>query len=286
MPNASHGAGTPVTEGATARARRAAGQGDDSCYWDEVAAAWRESTPQRLWRAHSDAVNVALFANWLPPGGVERLLKTDVFDEAVGEGLFPRLAGDVRSPVGIDVSAAGLSAARSRYPRLRAVRADVRRLPFAGESFDTIISNSTLDHFAAPEDITSSLRELRRVLRPGGHLLLTLDNRANPVIALRGRLPYQVLHRLGVVPYYVGATYGPAHLRGVLIEAGFDVLDLEAVMHCPRVLAVAAARVVERRTGPAMHRRFLRWLMTFERLARWPTRFRTGHFVAVRATRR
>jgi SAM-dependent methyltransferase len=284
VPGVSHGEGTPVTERAIAKARRPAGDGDDSRYWDEVAEAWRAASPQGLWRAHSDAVNIALFARWLPPGGV--VLKTDVFDEAVGEGFFPRLAAQVQSAVGIDVSAAGLCAARSRYPRLRAVRADVRRLPFAGESFDAIISNSTLDHFASPDDISVSLRELRRVLRPGGHLLLTLDNRANPVIALRGLLPYRLLHRLGVVPYFVGATFGPAQLRVALMDAGLDVLDLEAVMHCPRVFAVAASRVVERRTGPAMHRRFLRCMMAFERLARWPTRFRTGHFVAVRATRR
>jgi len=117
-------------------------------------------------------------------------------------------------------------------------------------------------------------------------LIVTLDNRANPVIALRGLLPYRLLHRFGVLPYVVGATYGPAQLRDTLIDAGLVVLDLEAIMHCPRVVAVAAARFVERHAGYAMQRHFLRWLKTFERLARWPTRFRTGHFVAARATRR
>lgn len=275
-----------MTGEAVTEARHASTDGGGSRYWDEVAELWSETTPQGLWRAHSDAVNIALFTRWLPAAGVERLLKTDIFDEAVGEGVLPRLAVPRQSAVGIDVSGAALSSARSRYPRLRAVQADVRRLPFADRSFDAIISNSTLDHFASPEDITTSLRELHRVLRPSGCLILTLDNRANPVIALRGLLPYRLLHRLGVLPYFVGATYGPAQLRGALMDAGLVVLDLEAIMHCPRVFAVAAARVVERHTGPAMHRRFLRWLMTFERLARWPTRFRTGHFVAARATRR
>ncbi len=215
-----------------------------------------------------------------------RLLKTDIFDEAVSTGVLPRLAVPMESVVGMDVSGAALDSARSRYTRLLAVRADVRRLPFADGSFDAVISNSTLDHFTSPEDIAISLRELHRVLRPGGYLIVTLDNRANPVVALRGLLPYRLLNRLGVVPYFVGATYDPAQLRGALMDAGLVVLDLEAIMHCPRVVAVAAARVVERHTGPAMQRRFLRWLMTFERLAHWPTRFRTGHFVAARATRR
>lgn len=255
-------------------------------YWDEVAEVWAETAPQGLWRTHSDAVNVALLTRWLPAGGAGRLLKTDIFDEAVSEGVLPRLATPVQSAVGMDVSGAVLRAARARYARLVAVRADVRRLPFADGSFDTVISNSTLDHFTSAEEIAVGLRELARVMKPGGCLIVTLDNRANPVIALRGILPFRLLNRLGVVPYYVGATYGPEPLRGALMDAGLVVTDLDAIVHCPRVFAVAAARLVERRTGSAMQRRFLRGLMAFERLARWPTRFRTGHFVAARATRR
>jgi SAM-dependent methyltransferase len=269
-----------------ADARRPLGDDGAARYWDEVAEHWAGTTPQGLWRSHSDAVNVTLISRWLPAGGVERLLKTDIFDEAVSTGVLPGTSVPIRSAVGIDVSGAALESARSRYPRLHAVRADVRRLPFADGSFDAVISNSTLDHFASLEEIAVSLRELRRVLEPGGSLIITLDNRSNPVIALRGMLPYRLLNRLGVVPYYVGATYGPVQLHNALIDAGFVVHNLEAIMHCPRVVAVAAAWVVERRTGPTIQRHFVRWLMSFERLARWPTRFRTGHFVAARATRR
>lgn len=275
-----------MTEETASDARPASTNGSGSSYWDDVAEHWRESAPHDLWRVHSDAVNVALATRWLPAAGVERLLKTDIFDEAVGEGVLPQLAVPVRSAVGIDVSGAALGSARSREPRLRAVRADVRRLPFADASFDAVLSNSTLDHFASPADIAIGLRELHRVLKPGGSLIVTLDNRANPLVALRALLPFGLLRRLGIVPYFVGASYGPAQLRSALVDAGLVVHDLEAIMHCPRVFAVAAARVVEQRTGPPVHRRFLRGLMTFERLDRWPTRFRTGHFVAARATRR
>jgi hypothetical protein len=66
-------------------------------------------------------------------------------------------------------------------------------------------------------------------------------------------------------------------------EVGFEVRAVEAIMHCPRVFVVALARLLEGRLGLATQRRLLRGLMAFERLARWPTRFLTGHFVAVRA---
>jgi hypothetical protein len=91
------------------------------------------------------------------------------------------------------------------------------------------------------------------------------------------------MHRLGLVPYYVGATCGPRRLRRLLRETGFEVREMAALMHCPRVAAVALARVIQRRHGAAGQARFLRALMGFERLSKWPTRFLTGHFLGVHA---
>jgi len=70
------------------------------------------------------------------------------------------------------------------------------------------------------------------------------------------------------------------------VGLGFEVVELTAIMHSPRALAIAAAAVLERRAGPRLQRRFSRWLMAPERLANLPTRFLTGYFVAVRAMRR
>ena len=255
-------------------------------YWDTVAEAWQEAHPQELWRVYSDAVNVALFSRWMPEDGVKRVLKTDLFDEAVGEGLYPLLASRAQCVFSIDVSSLLVQAACSRHHGLRATRADVRRLPFADGAFDVIVSNSTLDHFAALDDLVIGLRDLHRVLRPGGELLLTLDNLANPIIALRNALPIRLVQRLGLVPYYVGVTCGPHHLRRLLAQAGFEVREVRAMLHCPRVFAVALARVLKRRAQMKTQRLYVRFLMAWECLSRWPGRFLTGYYIAVRATKR
>jgi ubiquinone/menaquinone biosynthesis C-methylase UbiE len=70
---------------------------------------------------------------------------------------------------GIDVSAYTARAVSKKYPDIAACAADIRRLPFADSSFDTIVSLSTADHFADPADIVRSIEELQRVLRPGGN---------------------------------------------------------------------------------------------------------------------
>jgi len=253
----------------------------DSHYWDTVGTAWQGQGRQTLWRAHSDAINAAWLAGRLPMQPVARLLKTDLFDEALATGLYPLLSVRARSVFGVDISVSTLQAASARYPGLHSTQADVRSLPFADSTFDSVVSNSTLDHFASTADIVAGLVELSRVLRPAGYLLLTLDNLANPVVAVRNVLPFRLLNRLGLVPYSIGAACGPRRLQRFVRQTGFEVQEVGAIMHCPRVFGVAAARIVERYRSPQARRRFLQCLMPFERLASWRTRFRTGYFIAI-----
>ena len=262
---------------------KAAGSFHDTDYWDTVAAEWHASHPQELWRKHSDAVNAGLLRRWLPTAPSTRILKTDAFDEAVGDGLYPLLASRSAATVALDISTSALHAARDRHGRLAGCAADARVLPFAGDTFDVIVSTSTLDHFAHGRDIVSSLREIHRVLTPGGRLVLTLDNPLNPLIGLRNKLPFRILKRLGLVPYYVGATYGPRALTRILREVGFELREMTAVMHCPRVIGVQLAALLSRHAAVSTQRRVLNSWMALEGLAQWPTRFLTGHFVAVLA---
>ena len=217
---------------------------------------------------------------------MDALLKTDLFDEAVSEGLYSLLASRARQVYGMDLSAGILRIAWSRHAGLKSFVADVGSLPFNDSTFDVVVSNSTLDHFETHEEIVTSLRELYRVLRPAGRLLLTLDNLANPVITLRQRLPFDPLNRLGILPYYVGSTFRPHHLRRVLERLGFCVSEMGAVLHCPRLPAVALCGFLARYATWGAQRRFLRLLMAFEGLSRWPTRFLTGHFIVVNALKR
>lgn len=247
--------------------------------------AYQDKVFQKLWRTHSDAVNQVLLTRWLLSEQTERLLKTDLFDEAVSDGLSSLLNIRSKRVFYIDASFEVHQMAKRRHPNLQTIRTDVRCLPFADGTFDGIISNSTLDHFKSLDDLVISLRELYRVLQPGGQMILTLDNLANPIILLRNGLPFHLLYAMKIVPYYIGVTLGPYRLHRLLKEIGFKVLDVDTIMHCPRVLAVAITRWMERHTSPKAQRAFLRFLMAFERLSRLPTRFLTGHFIAIKASR-
>lgn len=258
----------------------------DTEYWDKTAQDWQAGTAgaeYRLWRRHSDAVNRRLLSQWMPSG--KSVLKTDLFDEAMCDGLLDLLKDRSSLVVGMDVSETVLVSARKGDQIGSYIAGDVRRLPFANASFDCIISLSTLDHFNTVDEIESSIRELARTLRPGGTLVLTLDNMLNPLIWLRNGAMFPLLHRMGIVPYFVGKSCGPRTLRRLVGKAGLDVCEVGAVLHCPRVLAVACARRLLQ-AQESTKARFLRTLMSFEWLSRLPTRFFSGYFVAVRAVKR
>jgi len=255
-----------------------------SLEWDGYGQSWTDKNPQPLWRQHSDAVNARLLTRWLPAAPQDRILKTDLFDEAVSGGLYSVLASRARSVSALDVSPAVISSAKRRFKNLAAMGADVRSLPLESESFDTIVSLSTLDHFVEEGDIATSLSELYRVLVPGGVLIITLDNLANPLVALRNALPYRLTHGAGLVPYPVGKTKRASDAVRVVRSAGFDLVDCTTVMHAPRVLAIPLMNALGLRV-PRLQRLASRLAMSFEVMERSPTRWFTGHFVAIKAVK-
>ncbi len=252
--------------------------------WNETATNWQQTNWQSLLRLFSDLLNRRLFADWLPSNKeAKRLLKTDLFDESLTDGLYPLLLRRAHHVFCMDVSIATATAAKQRYPNLLAIVADVRHLPFAPGSFDVVVSNSTLDHFETSKEIVASLKGLDLVLKNQALLLVTLDNRINPVVYLRNILPYKLLHKLGIVPYFVGATYGPHRLKEVLQELNFSVLDMTAFWHFPRILMVALAFLIDSLVSNKWKQKVLNMILSAENLSKWPTRYITGQFIAARA---
>jgi len=223
--------------------------GRNAAYWDDVLERLDKQTHylDPFLAQQKREENLRLAREW---GGLRtdgRLLKTDTFEEAMGADAFlADLSDEVGQTIGIDVSAALTQRAAARFAdrMVNFLAADVRRLPFRDACFSTIISPSTLDHFPDPADLGVSLKELFRVLEPGGRLVITLDNRQNvfdPILRL--------VHRLGLVPYYIGRSYTVDELRCELCDAGFTVHETTAILHNPRMVAVGAMRLV----------RFLSW---------------------------
>ena len=105
---------------------------------------------------HHRAVRSTSVAGWAP----RRLICT-------GPGGAPR----------VDLSPVAVAAAARRHPGPSFVQADLLRLPLPSSSFDAGLDRGCF-HYLAADDRPGYAAELRRVLRPGGKLLLRASLRA------------------------------------------------------------------------------------------------------------
>ena len=131
------------------------------------------------------------------------------------------IAQSILETAGATANAAGISVELSQ--------ANLEELPYADRTFDVVLCTQVIEHLLEP---AQGLRELRRVLRPGGRLLITTDNRGNRVsrilngprkllvgvLGLRGR-------RLRV--HFPHAEFDRSAFRAMLEEAGFSVRHSE-----------------------------------------------------------
>jgi SAM-dependent methyltransferase len=95
-----------------------------------------------------------------------------ILDLGCGKGRFATaLCQRGASVVGLDVSAAMLDQATG----IERVRASARRLPFVPASFDGVIAVEVFEHLAR-QSLDAVCGEVRRVLRPGGTLVIVDKN--------------------------------------------------------------------------------------------------------------
>jgi len=166
--------------------------------------------------------------------GLAALLELgDVLDAGAGDGAAAAtLAPYCRSLTCVDSSARMVDAALARLGHLDNVRvqaADVHALPFAAETFDSVLLFHTLTYATDPK---GAVAECARVLRPGGRVVLLCLNRHDQR-AITAR--YGELH----------PGFSPEDVRTLLSVAGLRVKNAHVASrevkkpHLEVVLAVA-----------------------------------------------
>jgi ubiquinone/menaquinone biosynthesis C-methylase UbiE len=150
-----------------------------------------------------------------------------LLDLGCGVGSITLDLAEIVAPgqvVGVDADASQLEVARTSATRralsnARFEIADAYALPFADDAFDAALAHTLLVHLREPGRV---LRELRRVVRPGGVVGVSDDDFGTTVVSPPSplfeeaiALWVQVLQHNGGNPYYA------RHLRHFLLEAGF-----------------------------------------------------------------
>ncbi|MBI2017790.1 class I SAM-dependent methyltransferase [Candidatus Daviesbacteria bacterium] len=98
-------------------------------------------------------------------------LKRPVLDIGCGFGEFGGVFFDSFIEVGVDISKSDIALAAQQKKYKKLTLADARNLPFKENSFNTVISISSLEHIKGVEEV---FKESYRVLKPGGTLIFTV----------------------------------------------------------------------------------------------------------------
>jgi ubiquinone/menaquinone biosynthesis C-methylase UbiE len=170
-----------------------------------------------------------------------RTVPFDLLDIGCATGAFHRMLSACRLPArvwGVDYVPAMCRAASQKAQqagvanRVRYVAGDSEHLPFADGSFDVVTCSNSFHHYPHQKRV---VQDMRRVLRPGGRLIIIDGFRDNVI----GWVVFDVI--IGMIEN--GVHHAPwSTLREYLEQAGFtDIRRRKAGFWFPLLLTVGAA---------------------------------------------
>jgi len=207
--------------------------------YDRISSRWqRLQTLAGYTKAYPELFRKLKADGWLSHLGSDSL----VLDCGTGTGVMirPLLSQLSLSPKAhaVDLSTGMLSAAKSELEKggvdVRMHVADVRELPFADRRFDMVMSAHMLEHLPEPGE---GLREIARVLRPKGLLLIITTRDGAPDALLRLVYRYHTLK--------------PDWLKGRLRQLGFGCATNYPLGERPRLARWLSAAYVATLNGPS-----------------------------------
>ena len=186
------------------------------------------------WAAGVEQVGLPLFGAALDAARVAG--GTRLLDAGCGAGLLALLASLRGAQVtALDASPGLVAIARQRLPAADVREGDLEALPFADGSFDAVVAVNSIFYAA---DMAAAMRELARVARPGGRVVITAWGPPAKCEFLAAEMP--ALGPLmpppppGASPPHPGARSEPGALAAVLRNAGLRVVE-EGEVACPFV---------------------------------------------------
>jgi ubiquinone/menaquinone biosynthesis C-methylase UbiE len=192
--------------------------------WTRAAPIYAENTAQLT----SQAVSHLLDA-------VQLTSDSRALEVGCGPGHITAMMAETGATVtGVDLVSAMIETARILHPDLEFVEANAEQLPFEDDTFDVVLANFVIHHFARPDVVCT---EIKRVLKPGGRFVF-----AGPIEPLEfmafieGLTAHHTMAVLAHGPLYLEATRDD--YENLVKGAGFasyDVTVRQLTLHLPNL---------------------------------------------------
>jgi SAM-dependent methyltransferase len=202
---------------------------------DDVTEAWRENAADWLAWARTPGHDVAFWELNLPalelllPGSDRLPADAAVVDVGCGEGRVGRVLAEHGHRIwGIDSSPLLADAARGAGGFQDVVLGDAAALPWPDNDFDLALAFMTL--MDMPDAVTA-VREIARVLRPGGWLCIAIGHpfsepEEETANYFEGHTFEETVTRNGLAMRFVGQDRPLSYYTGALSDAGFVIEEL------------------------------------------------------------
>jgi ubiquinone/menaquinone biosynthesis C-methylase UbiE len=188
-------------------------------FWDGVAQEYGEEN-ERVERIHTQRFREALKRLRLRP----RMRILNVWSRTGSAAPYLREACAEIVLVNAELSRGMLAQAARLHPDESFVQSSLHELPFGPSAFDAVLSLETLEHVPDP---LRFLEELRRVLVPGGDLVMSLPPSAAEWTSLLNSC-FKFHHGEG--PHRFLA---PREVKRMLADAGFELLEHRGTLFVP-----------------------------------------------------
>ena len=195
-------------------------------------------TLARDWAAYGEQICLPLQGAALDAAHVTA--GTRLLDAGCGAGLLALLASLRGARVSaFDAASTLLDIVRERVPTADVREGDLEALPFADATFDAVTAVNSIFYAT---DMSAAMRELARVVRPDGRVVITAwgpPDRCEVLADLFSQVaPLMPPPPPGSSPAHPGALSEPGALAAVLERAGLHVVD-EGEVACPVVFPSA-----------------------------------------------
>ncbi len=177
---------------------------------------------------------VALIHSFLSPLRGKRILKLDLWNEAINTRILEWMSSQAAETYGLDLSFKTVARARRNLKQtgahLRLLQADIREIPFKAETFDLMYTMGTIEHI---NEYRCALQEIQRVLKSEGRAIIGVPHRWN--VFLRP-LFVRALRCVGRYPYCPEKSFGAEELRRVVEQSGLRVIRRTGILAFPGVV--------------------------------------------------